>query len=172
MRSHGATETSPHVTRRTAIGLGVASGLALASFPADELLGKTPHGLQERDMSPEMKAAFTFAIKKNPLCGPGFFAVLYPEDHFAGDPVLIGKPPLLSFPKLQAGTMPPGWGAKSGSIVVGPSAVLRLIHKVNDQDVHITLLPYESMAAIRTVGINDGASSWKLYFAFDMQPPY
>ena len=123
-------------------------------------------------MSPEMKAAFTFAIKKDVRCGPGFFAVLYPEDKFAGDPVLIGKPPLLSFPKPQAGTMPVGWGAKSGSIVVGPSAVLRLIHKVNGQDVHVTLLPCESMAAMRTVGINDAVSSWKLYFAFDLRPPY
>jgi hypothetical protein len=172
MNIEGAPEGAASVSRRTAIGFGVASGLALASLPAEDLLGKTPPSIQERDMSPELKAAYTFAVKKNPLCGPGYFAVLYPDDNFAGDPVLIGKPPLLSFPKLQAGTMPPGWGAKSGSIVVGPSAVLRLIHKVNDQDVHITLLPCESMATVRSVGINDGVSSWKLYFAFDMRPPY
>jgi hypothetical protein len=172
MKSHGAPEIAASISRRTAIGFGVASGLALASFPAEDLLAKTPPGLQERDMSPELKAAYTFAIKKDVRCGPGYFAVLYPDDNFAGDPVLIGKPPLLSFPKLQAGTMPFGWGAKSGSIVVGPSAVLRLIHKVNDQDVHVTLLPCESMAAMRTVGINDGVSSWKLYPAGDLRPPY
>jgi hypothetical protein len=172
MKSNAASETTPPVSRRTAIGFGVASGLALASFPAEDLRGKTPPGLQEREMSPELKAAYTFAIKKDVRCGPGYFAVLYPDDNFAGDPVLIGKPPLLSFPKLQAGTMPLRWGAKAGSIVVGPSAVLRLVHKVNDQDVHITLLPCESMAAMRTVGINDGVSSWRLYFTGDLRPPY
>src|SRR4051812_21983316 len=156
MEPNRATETAPPISRRTAIGFGVASGLALASFPAEEMLGKTPpRGLQEKDMSPELKAAYLFAIKKDPVHnGPGFWAVAYPDDKFAGDPVLIGKSPLLSFPKPQAGAMPSGWGAKSGSIVAGPSAVLRVVHKVNEQDVHITLLPGESMASMRALGIS------------------
>ena len=124
-------------------------------------------------MSPELKAAYMFAIKKNPVrSGPGFWAVAYPDDNFAGDPVLIGKLPLASLPTPQTGAMPPGWGAKAGSIVAGPSAVLRVVHKVNDQDVHVTLLPGESMAAMRALGIVDGVSSWKLYPAFDLRPPY
>ena len=68
--------------------------------------------------------------------------------------------------------MPRGWGSKAGSIVVGPAAVLRLIHKVNEQDSHITLLPHESMAQVGAIGIADGQSSWKLYPAGDLRPPY
>jgi hypothetical protein len=169
MESKRAPETAPPINRRTALGLGVASGLALASFPAEDLLGKTPFSPPPE--SPEFKAAYMFAIKKDPLhAGPGFWAVAYPDDKFAGDPVLIGDPVFI--PKSQAGTMPRGWGAKAGSIIAGPSAVLRLIHKVNGQDVHVTLLPFESMAEMRAMGIADGVSSWKLFPANKLQPPY
>jgi hypothetical protein len=40
------------------------------------------------------------------------------------------------------------------------------------KDVNITLLPDESMADIRIVGIADGISSWKLFPANKLQPPY
>jgi hypothetical protein len=169
MKLNGMPEIASSISRRTAIGLGVASGLAFASFPAEDLLGKTPPTAP--DTSPEFKAAYMFAIKKDVFRnGPGFWAVAYPDDKFAGEPVLIGNPVLI--PKPQAGAMPRGWGAKAGSIIVGPDAVLRLVHKVNDQDVHVTLLPFESMADVRAMGITDGVSSWKLFPAHKLQPPY
>ena len=168
MGFNGQPERGTSFSRRTAIGLGVASGLALAGVPAEDLLGKTPPS--SPDTSPEFKAAYMFAIKKDVFRnGPGFWAVAYPDDKFAGEPVLIGNPVLI--PKAQAGAMPRGWGAKAGSIIVGPDAVLRLIHKVNDQDVHVTLLPFESMADMRTTAITDGVSSWKLFPAHKLQPP-
>jgi hypothetical protein len=168
MQLNGSPERTPPISRRTAMGFGVASGLALASASTDDAFGKTPFG--PPDETPQLKAAFEFAIKSNWKSGPGYWAVSYSDDNFTGEPLLIGNPQLM--PKPQSGTMPRGWGSKTGSIVVGPSAVLRLIHKADGQDVHVTLLPYESMADLHTVGITDGASSWKLFPAADLKPPY
>jgi len=123
-------------------------------------------------LSPELEAAYAFAIKNNWKSGPGYWAVSYSQDNFAGEPLLIGDQHLATM-KPQSGDMPRGWGAKSGSIVVGIRAVLRLVYTVNSQDVHVTLLPGESMAdVVRTVGIADGVSSWKLFPAGDLKPPY
>jgi hypothetical protein len=164
---HGAPDWGRSISRRTAIGFGAASGLGLATFSSKDVLGKVPF---HRELSPELEAACAFAIKSNWKSGPGYWAVAYSDDNFTGEPLLIGNPQLN--PKPQSGTMPRGWGAKTGSIVVGVSAVLRLIHNVNGQDVHVTLLPCESLAELRTVAITDGASSWKLFPAHDLKPPY
>ncbi len=160
-------EGLPSISRRTVMGLGFATTVAIAAGSTKNALAKAP---SERDLSPEFKAAFSFAVKKDFLAGPGHWAVIYPGDAFTGEPVLIGNPKL--YPKPQAGTMPAGWGSATGSIVVGPSVVLRLIYKVNGQDAYITLLPYESMAQVGAIGIADGQSSWKLYLAADLRPPY
>ena len=51
---------------------------------------------------------------------------------------------------------------KSGRMrVLGVTAATRL-----------TLLPDESMADMRTVAITDGTTTWKLYPANKLQPPY
>jgi hypothetical protein len=160
-------EASPPISRRKVMGLGFATGVALATGPTKNALGKAP---SVRDLSPEFKAAFEFAVQKSFRSGMGYWAVIYPDDAFTGEPVLIGNPQLR--PKPQAGAMPAGWGSATGSIVVGRSAVLRLFHRVNGQDAHITLLPYESMAQVGVIGIVDGKSTWKLYPAGDLRPPY
>jgi hypothetical protein len=154
------------ISRRKVMGAGIATGLALATGSTNSVMAKAPWSHE----SPEFESAYMFAIKQGWRRGPGYWAVIYAGDTFTGEPKVIGDPQLI--PKPQAGTMPLGWGAESGSIVVGPSAVLRLIHKVNGQDTHITLLPYESMAKIRDIKIADGQSSWKLYPAGDLRPPY
>jgi len=156
------------ISRRKVMGVGIATGLALAVAPTNNVMAKAPWA--KPDESPEFESAYMFAIKQGWKRGPGYWAVIYTGDTFTGEPKLIGDAQLI--PKPQAGTMPLGWGAESGSIVVGPSAVLRLIHKVNGQDTHITLLPRESMAKIRDIKIADGQSSWKLYPAGDLRPPY
>jgi hypothetical protein len=148
------------------MGAGIATGLALATGPTNSVMAKAPWSKESR----EFESAYMFAIKQGWRRGPGYWAVIYTGDTFSGEPKLIGAPQLI--PKPQAGTMPVGWGAESGSIVVGASAVLRLIHKVNGQDTHITLLPFESMAKIGDVKIAGGQSSWKLYPAGDLRPPY
>jgi len=168
MKPDEAPAKAPSINRRTAIGLGVASGLALANVSTEELLGKSPPSTEI--FGQQAAAAWQFATKISYKCAAGYFVVLYSDDNFAGEPLLLTKPELL--PKPQSGSMPAGWGAKTGSIVVGPGAVLRLIHKVNDLDAHITLLPGESMADTRTVGIADGASSWKVFPAGNLHPPY
>ncbi len=172
MKPNETSDVAPSISRRTAIGLGVTSGWALASLSTEDMLAKNlPDAPEIRDLSPQFKAAYVFAIKKNPFKnGPGYWAVSYAEDNFTGEPLLIGDPVFI--PKPQAGAMPQGWGAKTGSIVVGPDAVLRLVHKVNNEDVHVTLLPYESMADLRTLAITDGISTWKLFPAHKLQPPY
>ena len=172
MQSNESPDFARSITRRAALGFGVASGLAIASLPTEDALGKPPSFLKDWDWSPELKAASAFALKTDLRCGPGYWAVAYADDKFAGEPLLIGKQALLSKPQPQSGTMPTGWGIKSGSIVAGPSAVVRLIHKVNGQDVHVTLLPGESMANMSTMAIADGISSWKLYPTVDLRPPY
>jgi hypothetical protein len=160
-------ELLPLVDRRKVMGIGIAAGVALATGPTENAVAKPP---AVRDLSPEVKAAFEFAIKKNFKSGPGYWAVAYSDDNFAGEPLLVGTP--VFFQKPQEGTMPHGWGSKTGSIVVGPGAVLRLIHRINGQDSHITLLPCESMAQVGAMGIVDGQCSWKLYPAGDLRPPY
>jgi hypothetical protein len=167
MKPNREPAKAPSINRRTAIGLGVVSGLALTNV-STEVLGKSPPSAGAVDQ--HAAAAWQFATKISYKCAAGYFVVLYSDDNFAGEPLLLTKPELL--PKPQSGSMPAGWGAKSGSIVVGPGAVLRLIHKVNDLDAHITLLPGESMADTRTVGIADGASSWKVFPAGNLHPPY
>jgi hypothetical protein len=169
MKSNGASGASLSITRRTAIGCGVASGLALASASTEEAFGKAPSISSK--MSPELTAACDFAIKTNWKSGPGYWAVAYSGDNFTGDAQLIGDQHLLT-QKPQAGTMPRGWGSKTGSIVVGVRAVLRLIHQVNGQDVHVTLLPHESMADLRTVGLTDDVTTWKLFPDSNLKPPY
>jgi hypothetical protein len=154
------------ISRRHIMGAGIATGLALATGPSNNVVAKAPWSHE----SAEFESAYMFAIKQGWRCGQGYWAVIYTGDTFTGEPKLIGDPPLI--PKRQAGTMPLGWGAESGSIVVGASAVLRLIHKVDGQDTHITLLPFESMAKISGIKIADGQSSWKLYPAGDLKPPY
>jgi hypothetical protein len=149
------------------MGAGIATGLAIAIGPTNNAMAKAP---SKRKESSEFEAAYMFAIKQSFLAGPGYWAVIYAGDNFTGEPTLIGKPKLNMKP--QTGTMPLGWGAESGSIVVGASAVLRLIHKVNGRDKHITLLPFESMAKVGDIKIADGQSSWKLYPAGDLRPPY
>ena len=156
------------IGRRTVMGVGIATGLALATGPANNVMAKAPW--KKPDESPECEAAYMFAIKQGWRRGPGYWAVIYTGDTFTGEPKLIGDAQLM--PKPQAGTMPLGWGAESGSIVVGPSAVLRLIHKVNGHDTHITLLPFESMAKVGDIKVADGQSSWKLYPARELRPPY
>lgn len=165
-------ESFPLVSRRELVGLGIASGVALVAGATTEAVAKAPWEREfwATDLGPEYNAAFQFAIKNNFKSGPGFWAVAYPEDNFAGDPVLIGKPVLM--PKPATGTMPGGWGAKAGSIVVGSGVVLRLVHTVNGQDTHVTLLPCESMAQVAGLGIADGQPTWKLYPAGDLRPPY
>jgi hypothetical protein len=154
------------ISRRQVMEAGIATGLALATGATNNVMAKAPWSHE----SPEFESAYMFAIKQGWRRGPGYWAVIYAGDTFTGEPKLIGDPQLI--PKPQSGTMPLGWGAKSGSIVVGASAVLRLIHKVNGQDTHITLLPYESMAKVGDFKIVDGQSSWKLYPAGDLRPPY
>jgi hypothetical protein len=169
MESNRVSEVAARVDRRAVIGFGVASGLALASFPAADVFGKTQPEAPEKD--PQLSAAWFAAVKRDARYSTnGLYAALYPENKFAGDPVLIGQPRLITKP--DSGTVPNGWGAKAGSIVVGPGAVLRLIHKVNGQDVHVTLLPDESMAEVGTLGITDGLASWKLFPANKLRPPY
>lgn len=168
MKSNGSPEIALPLSRRAAIGLGVASGLALASFAAEDLLAKAPP--KSADMDPHLAAAWKFAMKSGLRAGNGYWAISYSEDKFAGEPLLFTKPSFL--PKPQTGAMPNGWGAKAGSIVVGPSAVLRLVHKVNGQDVHVTLLPEEMMSDMRTMGISDGQCSWKLFPVGNLHPPY
>jgi hypothetical protein len=155
------------ISRRMIIGGGIATGLAIATGPTKIAMAKGP---AESEWSPEFNAAFEFAIKKTFKSGRGYWAVAYMDDNFAGEPVLIGNPQLM--PKPQAGAMPAGWGSKAGSIVVGPATVLRLVHKVNGQDIHITLLPFESMAKVGDIKIADAQSSWKLYPAGNLRPPY
>jgi hypothetical protein len=143
--------------------------LALASFPTADVFGKTQPDTLEKD--PQLSAAFFVAVKRDVRYSTnGCYAVLYPENQFAGEAVLIGQPRLIT--KSDSGTVPNGWGAKAGSLVVGPGAVLRLIHKVNGQDVHVTLLPSESMAEVGTLGIADGVASWKLFPPNKLRPPY
>ena len=136
-------EGLPSISRRTVMGLGFATTVRACRRLDKKRTGESTVG---GHLSPEFKAAFSFAVKKDFLAGPGHWAVIYPGDAFTGEPVLIGNPKL--YPKPQAGTMPAGWGSATGSIVVGPSVVLRLIYKVNGQDAYITLLPYESMAQV------------------------
>lgn len=167
MESNGSREVALPMSRRSAIRIGVASGLALASFPAD-LFGQTPR--DSRDMDPHLGAAWEFAVKSSVKCLNGYWVVLYPDDKFAGDPLLLTKPELAMKP--QSGTMPVGWGAKAGSIVVGPNAVLRLIHNANNQDANITLLPTEVMADMRVVRTMGGISTWQLFPANKLRPPY
>jgi hypothetical protein len=169
MEPNRVPDVAARVDRRAVIGLGVASGLALASLPTADVFGKTREEVPEKD--PQLSAAFFVAVKRDVRYSTnGCYAVLYPENQFAGDPVVIGQPRLIT--KFDSGTVPNGWGAKAGSIVVGQGAVLRLIHKVNGQDVHVTLLPSESMAEVSTLGIADGVASWKLYPANKLRPPY
>jgi hypothetical protein len=86
MESIRALEVATPIHRRAAIGLGVASGLALASFPTAEAFGKAPTGNEEKD--PHLAAAWFFAIKRDVRYSTnGHYAVLYPENTFAGDPV-------------------------------------------------------------------------------------
>lgn len=155
------------ISRRTIMRAGVATGVVLGTGSSKNAIAKSP---AEPGWTPEFTAAFDFATKKNFKSSRGYWAVAYPDDNFAGDPFLVGTPVMITKP--QAGTMPAGWGSKAGSIVVGPATVLRLIHKVNGQDSHVTLLPWESMAQIGAIGIVDGQSSWKLYPAGDLRPPY
>jgi hypothetical protein len=160
------------VSRRNALGVGIATGVLFAIDPAKDAVAKSPF---ESDLSPESKAAFDFAIAQNWKSGPGFYAVAYTEDNFGGDPLLVGTPAFMQKP--QTGTMPDGWGSKAGSIVVGAGAVLRLFHKVDGRKVdgresHTTLLPGESLAQVNPLGIGAGACSWKLYPAGDLRPPY
>jgi hypothetical protein len=154
------------ISRRKVVGGGIATGLMLATGATNNAVAKAPWSHE----SPEAEAAYMFAIKHGWRRGPGYWAVIYAGDTFTGEPKLIGDPQLI--PKPQVGTMPLGWGTESGSIVVGPSAVFRLIHKVNGQDAHITLLPSESMAKVGDIKIADGQPSWKLYPAGDLKPPY
>src|SRR4029450_8897501 len=107
----GAPAKAPSINRRTAIGLGVASGLALANV-STEVLGKSPPTTGPLDQ--QAGAAWQFATKISYKCATGYFVVLYSEDNFAGEPQLLTKPELLSKP--QSGPMPAGWGAKSGSM--------------------------------------------------------
>jgi len=137
----------------------------------------TPLGYaQERNVNGDAASAFAAYLKAPPRQSVveerwgGCFAVLFSENKFDGDPIVLGKPRL--FAKADAGSVPKGWGAKSGSVVVGPNAVLRLIHKVNNEDVHVTLLPEESMADVATLAIADGTATWKLFVAGKLQPPY
>ena len=160
-------ESQPSMNRRSVVCLGIATGAALAAGSTENAWAKGP---AVRDMSPEFKAAYEFAIQKSFKSGPGFWAVAYSEDNFAGEPLLVGAPVLL--PKPQAGSMPRGWGAKAGSIVVGAGAVLRLVHRVDGRDSHVTLLPCESMAQVGDMGYVDGEISWKLYPDGDLRPPY
>jgi hypothetical protein len=148
------------------MGAGIATSLVLASGATNDAFAKAPWSHE----SPEAEAAYMFAIKQGWRRGPGYWAVIYTGDTYTGEPKLIGDAQLI--PKPQSGTMPPGWGAESGSIVAGPSAVLRLIHKVNGQDTHITLLPGESLAKVGDLKIADGQPTWKLYPAGDLKPPY
>ena len=167
MRFDGPPEIVPLFSRRMAIGLGVASGVAFAIASTEKAFGKAPSGPPD----PQLKAASEFAIKSNWKSGPGYWAVCYSGDNFTGEPQLIGDPHLLT-QKPQAGTMPRGWGSKTGSIVVGLTPVLRLLHKINGQDLQVTLLPGESMADLRLVGLTDDDWSWKLFPAGNLQPPY
>jgi hypothetical protein len=155
------------ISRRKLLGAGIATGLALATGPTRSTLAKP---LAESEWSPEFRAAFDFANKKTYKSGRGYWAVAYLDNNFAGEPVLIGNPQLM--PKPQDGAMPAGWGSKTGSIVVGPATVLRLIHSVNGQATHVTLLPWESMAKVGDLYIADGQCSWKLYPAGNLRPPY
>ncbi len=155
------------ISRRVALGAGFATGLVLATGTTQSVSAKIPWKPEE---SPEYAVAFDFVIKQNWRAGPGYWAVIYAGDSFKGKPTLIGDPQLM--PKAQAGTVPIGWGAESGSIVVGASAVLRLFHKIDGQDTHITLLPFEQFAKVDTFKLTDGQSSWKLYPAGELRPPY
>jgi hypothetical protein len=154
------------ISRRKVMGAGIATGLALTTGSSNSVMAKAPWEHQ----GPEYESAFNFAIKQSWRCGQGYWAVIYAGDTFTGKPKLIGDPPLI--PKPQEGTMPLGWGTEAGSIVVGAAAVLRLFHKINGQDTHITLLPFESMAKVGDIKIPDGQSSWKLYPVRDLRPPY
>jgi hypothetical protein len=155
------------ISRRKVIGAGIATGLALSTGQSNIVMAKVPWKPED---SPEYDSAFDFVIKQNWRAGPGYWAVIYAGDSYTGQPTLIGEPRLM--PKPQAGTIPVGWGAQSGSIVVGSSAVLRLFHKVDGQDTHITLLPFEQLAKVDALKITDGQSSWKLYPAGELRPPY
>jgi hypothetical protein len=168
MASDGSPENGRLLGRRVAIGLGVASGLTFAGAASGDAFGKSPLWSAP---DPQLKAASEFALKSNWKSGPGYWAVSYSGDHFAGVPQLLGDPQLLT-QKPQAGTMPSGWGLESGSIVVGRSAVLRLVHQVHGREVHVTLLPGETMADMQLAGLGDGAWSWKLYPVANLQPPY
>ena len=122
------------ISRRLVMGAGIATGLAIATGPTNNATAKAPWSHE----SAESESALMFAMKQSWRCGQGYWAVIYTGDTFTGEPKLIGDLPLI--PKPQAGTMPPGWGTESGSIVVGAAAVLRLIHKVNGQDIRLAFL--------------------------------
>ena len=154
------------ISRRRVVGVGVATGLVLAAGATNSALAKAPWSHE----SPESEAAYMFAIKQGWKRGPGYWAVIYSGDSFTGEPTLIGEAQLM--PKPQSGAMTAGWGTETGSIVVGPSAVLRLFHKINGQDTHVTLLPFESLAKVGDLKIADGQSAWKLYPAGELRPPY
>src|SRR6187551_1569013 len=106
------------ISRRTIVGVGIATGLALAASATSDALAKAPWSHE----GPEFEAAYMFAIKQGWRRGPGYWAVIYTGDSFTGEPKLIGDAQLI--PKPQSGAMPVGWGVETGSIVVGASAVL------------------------------------------------
>lgn len=155
------------MSRRKAMGLGIASGVVIAADSTESAMAKGPF---EPSWGPEYKAAFDFVIQQNWKGGVGIWAVAYSEDNFAGEPFLVGTPAFRQ--KTQAGEMPRGWGATAGSIVVGSGTVLRLFHQVSGQEARITLLPCESIASASAMGIVDGQSNWKLYPTGDLRPPY
>ncbi|BBO36242.1 hypothetical protein PLANPX_5854 [Lacipirellula parvula] len=114
--------------------------------------------------SPALLAAMKLAVKANPKNKNGVWAVLYKDNNYGGKPLLID----------DAGqtTMPNGWDDEATSAIAGPNAVFRLFHKAGYQSAHITLLPGEEISNLKLVGIHDGGSSYKLWDANALTPPY
>lgn len=111
-----------------------------------------------------MQAATKVALQFDSRCSDGYWAVLYQDDGFGGKTLIIRD--------AQQDSMPSGWDDEATSAIVGPGAVLRLFHGKNYQSAHITLLPGEEVSNLKTVGIHDAGSSYKLWRTSDLQPPY
>jgi hypothetical protein len=149
------------VTRRLAIGTGVVGGLAIVTGSFEAAIAQQASNPQR---SRFFVAAQQAAIQRDPRCSNGVWAVLYKDNNFGGQSLVITNP--------QATTMPNGWDDEATSGIVGPRAVLRLFHRNNFQDTHITLLPGEEVAHFGPIRIHDGASSYKLWAVNALQPPY
>ena len=57
------------ISRRLVMGAGIATGLALATSPANNVMAKAPW--KKPDESPECEADYMFAIKQGWRRGPG-----------------------------------------------------------------------------------------------------